>query len=203
MEFLFIASAHFMALLSPGPDFFLIVQTSLRLSRLYALALCCGIAAANGVYIVIAIAGLEILRDNVVIVTFLKYLGGLYLIYIGISLLRAPKCDIENHGDSTFFLHRKSISTQFSLGFLSALLNPKNGIFYLSLFTVMVGESTSMMIRCLYGVWMCGVVLLWDMFVAMLLSNSRVRAVFGRGIYVIEKTTGVALAGFGLVLSLT
>ena len=31
MEFLLLASAHFLALLSPGPDFFLIMQASLRL----------------------------------------------------------------------------------------------------------------------------------------------------------------------------
>ena len=31
MEFLLIASAHFLALLSPGPDFFLLMQAALRL----------------------------------------------------------------------------------------------------------------------------------------------------------------------------
>lgn len=34
MEFLLSASAHFLALLSPGPDFFLIMQTSLHLPGL-------------------------------------------------------------------------------------------------------------------------------------------------------------------------
>ena len=40
MEFLLLATAHFLALLSPGPDFFLIMQASLRLPLRYGFAIC-------------------------------------------------------------------------------------------------------------------------------------------------------------------
>ena len=46
MEFLLIASAHFLALLSPGPDFFLILQTALRLPTLPHLEVSCSIGVA-------------------------------------------------------------------------------------------------------------------------------------------------------------
>ena len=58
MEFIFIATAHFLALLSPGPDFFLIMQAALRLPPRYGIAICVGIAFANGTYLLLAVLGL-------------------------------------------------------------------------------------------------------------------------------------------------
>lgn len=80
MEFVLIASAHFLALLSPGPDFFLIIQTALRMPMRYALSVCAGIAAANGLYLTIAVLGLEAVRNMHFLMTVLKYLGSGYLI---------------------------------------------------------------------------------------------------------------------------
>lgn len=170
MEFILIASAHFMALLSPGPDFFLILQTSLRMRLRYAFAVCCGIATANGLYLVFAVAGLEVVREMTFLVLVLKYLGGAYLVYIGILLLRAPARLIENQIDKGGGIHVESIRRQFVMGFMSAILNPKNAIFYLSLFTVMVSSHTPLGIRALYGLWMTGMVLVWDIGIASLLG---------------------------------
>lgn len=90
MGFLLIASAHFLALLSPGPDFFLVMQASLRLPRRYCFALCSGIAIANGVYILSAVIGLEVVREMTWFLALLKYLGGSYLLFLGVMLLRSP-----------------------------------------------------------------------------------------------------------------
>lgn len=206
MEFIMIASAHFMALLSPGPDFFLILQCSLRLSKKYAISLCCGIAAANGFYIFLAIAGLEVLRDNELVSLWLKILGGMYLIYIGVCLVLAPKRNVTDTSNSRPvdkpFLHHESLNTQFLIGCVSALLNPKNGIFYLSLFTVMVSAETPLILRTLYGVWMFMIVLFWDLTVVMLMGSSRVKRTFNHYIFIVEKISGLSLAGFGVVLTL-
>ncbi len=57
-----IAAAHFLALLSPGPDFFLIARTSLSSGWRVASGACLGIAAANAVFIIAAFAGTAALR---------------------------------------------------------------------------------------------------------------------------------------------
>ena len=56
-QFLIIAGAHFLALLSPGPDFFLIVRSAVINGARIASGVCVGIALANGVYIALAISG--------------------------------------------------------------------------------------------------------------------------------------------------
>ena len=56
-HFFLVAGAHFLALLSPGPDFFLVLRSALRQGRRQANAVCVGIALANGVYIALAVTG--------------------------------------------------------------------------------------------------------------------------------------------------
>jgi len=196
-----IATAHFLALLSPGPDFFLILQAALRLPLRYAISVCAGIAAANGVYLIVAVLGLEAVREMRTLMQVMKFLGGGYLIYIGIMLLRAPRRAIDA-GNPVTALHVPGMRRQFAVGFLSAIFNPKNAIFYLSLFTVMVAVETGLEIRILYALWMVGVVFVWDMIVAMAVGNARVKRMLGRWAFRIEKVSGVLLAGFGIILVL-
>lgn len=201
MEFVLIASAHFLALLSPGPDFFLILQTTLRMRLRFAFAVCAGIALANGLYLVVAVLGLEMVRNMKPLMLVLKYLGSGYLLYIGILLLRAKRRSIDDDRP-TGFIHKESLGRQFLVGFLSAALNPKNAIFYLSLFTVMVSAQTPLAIRGLYGLWMTLVVLFWDMGVAAVMGNERAKALLGQKLYGLEKFSGAMLALFGIMLCL-
>ena len=58
-----LALSHFVALLSPGPDFFLLVGYAVRYRIRGSLGLCLGIAAGNALYIVLAIVGWGLLRQ--------------------------------------------------------------------------------------------------------------------------------------------
>lgn len=202
MEFVLIATAHYLALLSPGPDFFLIMQASLRLPRRYGITICAGIAAANAVYLCCAVLGLEAVKNLNWLMTILKYLGALYLIYIGISLLLVTNRKIDQSAPDSFLLV-PSIRHQFVIGFLSGILNPKNAIFYLSLFTVMVSGNTGMEMRIFYAIWMTGVVFFWDCFVVMILGKSQVKRLLGSGVYYVEKVSGLLLTIFGVFLPFT
>ncbi len=200
MEFLLIASAHFMALLSPGPDFFLILQAALRLPLRYAFLVCAGIAAANGVYLVVAVMGLETVREMGALMLVLKWLGGGYLVYVGLMLLRAPRRSMDA-GAPVSALHVPGVGRQLMVGFLSAIFNPKNAIFYLSLFTVMVSAETPLGIRILYALWMVALVLVWDMGVAAAFGRERMKRLLDRWVFRIEKVSGLLLAFFGVLLA--
>jgi threonine/homoserine/homoserine lactone efflux protein len=202
MEFILIASAHFLALLSPGPDFFLIMQAALRLPRRYGIAICAGIAIANAVYLACAVCGLQAMSGISWLMTTLRYLGALYLVFIGIMLLKAPR-DRLDHPREITLLQVHHCGRQFMLGFMSAILNPKNAIFYLSLFTVMVSQQTGLVTRFLYAFWMISVVFLWDSMLVLVISRKQVQARFGQCRFFMEKASGAMLALFGLLLPFT
>jgi len=202
MEFLLIASAHFLALLSPGPDFFLIMQAALRLPIRYAVGVCTGITVANALYQLVAVLGLEVVRETMWLMTTLKYLGALYLVFLGIMLLRTPILSLDQQVSSNF-LQVRHLGKQFLIGFLSGILNPKNMIFYLALFTVMVSDKTGFATRCLYALWMTTVVFVWDCGVVVLIGRSGVREWLGRSVFVVEKISGIMLTLFGLLLTFT
>lgn len=58
-----LALSHFVALLSPGPDFFLLIGYAVRYRIRGSIGLCLGIAAGNALYIVLAIVGWGLLRQ--------------------------------------------------------------------------------------------------------------------------------------------
>lgn len=194
MEFLILASAHFLALLSPGPDFFIITQTTLKEDRKKAFLVCVGIASANALYILVAVLGLEVIKQLHFVINAMKYLGGAYLIYIGYLFLKSQKIEIKTERTS---LHVKSF---FLLGFLSAFLNPKNIIFYFSLFSVIVSSQTSLHVRIFYGLWMSFAVLAWDLLVVYMLGHQNIKSKLSGYIYQIEKGAGVILIFFGVTL---
>lgn len=202
MEFVLIAGAHFLALLSPGPDFFLIMQASLRLPRRFGICVCAGIATANAVYLLFAVCGLEVIKETIWLMTLLRYLGGAYLIFLGICLLRAPRQGIEGRSHQSF-LNIHHAGRQFLVGFLSGILNPKNAIFYLSLFTVMVSVKTGITTRFFYALWMICVVFFWDSGIVMFIGRNNFRARLGYSIFWLEKLSGLVLTLFGIFLPFT
>lgn len=79
-SFVMLAAAHFLALLSPGPDFFLVARTAMAAGWRVASGVCLGIALANGVFIVVAFAGVAVLQPGNTLFMLLQLGGCLYLL---------------------------------------------------------------------------------------------------------------------------
>lgn len=221
MEFLLLASAHFMALLSPGPDFFLIMRFGLREMLSRGLCLCAGIALANGAWICMALLGIETMRGFEQILGCLRYLGGGYLFYLGVTLLRtkdssgddscatvdiqlSEKIEAGKEGNNGIVAQPEAGSLKsFQLGFLSGILNPKNIIFYLALFTSLVSPETAFFKRLLYGVWMTSLVFVWDCGIILVVRKAGLSELSPRWTATLERCAGIALVGFGVLLPFT
>lgn len=197
-NFLLIAAAHFLALLSPGPDFFLVARSSVASGWRVASGVCLGIALANGVFIVVAFAGFSALRPGSVLFISLQLAGCLYLFYLGGSFLR--------HAGGSSLQVIPSGSTQRSasaaaaswlralgMGFVSGILNPKNALFYASLAAMLTGAHANTGWKVIYGIWMFSVVLLWDLLVAVLIGNRMVLRRFSNVLPWLERISGVVL----------
>jgi len=198
-----VAIAHFLALLSPGPDFVLVVKSAIKNKSKNALGVALGIALANAVYIALCLVGVgSILAASVPIMIALKIIGGLFLIYLALQALKARKSayDDLNIELSSEPVESNRFAHELFTGFMSGILNPKNLLFYLSLFTVVLNNDVSFGFKLGLGIWMTLIVFIWDAAIIYLLSGSTVRSRFTKLAYYIDKFTGAILGLIGLCI---
>jgi threonine/homoserine/homoserine lactone efflux protein len=185
-----LALAHGLALLCPGPDFMLIVSQGMRHRFRGSAFICVGIALGNACYIALAIIGWVGLSANQFLQRPLEIIGAIYLAWLGVKIFKSARPLTEANADEGAAL---SVSAQFVMGLASAVLNPKNMVFYLTIMTVLIENEALMRQRIAAGVWMCGLVLLWDLFVAAIISNRAVQKKLWKWIPFIEKVCGIFL----------
>ncbi|WP_277209888.1 LysE family translocator [Isoptericola croceus] len=190
-QFVAVAIAHFLALLIPGVDFFLIARTAMTSGWRNATGVCLGIATANGIFIAAAFSGLSLISHPTVLAV-IQLAGSAFLVFIGVAFLRSTtRIDLDRGPHA----ERATWARNFALGIASGLLNPKNALFYLSLAAAV--STTAPLTLLAYGVWMSTIVLVWDLFVAIALGSRRARARMERILPWLTKTAGAFLVLFG------
>lgn len=194
-----LALAHFVALLSPGPDFFLLVGYAARYRMRGSAGLCVGIAFGNGLYVLLAIIGWGILRQLPLLFTVIELLGALYLLWIGSLLVRSRPQTLTGTDTQSTCL---GFGKQLLLGLGSSLLNPKNALFYLALMTALLGPSVTLLQQTMSGIWMTSVVLCWDLLIVMFIGLPQIQRRLSRGILWVERIAGGVLIIFGCAIAL-
>lgn len=192
-----VAAAHFLAVLSPGPDFFLVTRSAMSAGWRVASGVCLGIALANGGFILAAFAGLSALQPDSTLFVAVQLGGCAYLLYIGCLFIRHAGSSALNAVDA----HPAPRALGFwwqglGMGLMSGLLNPKNALFYVSLASVVASSSPAW--KLFYGLWMFSVVLAWDLVVAMAIGNLRVRQWFSHRLPGFERLSGVVLIALAI-----
>jgi len=201
---LLITSVHLLAAASPGPDFVLVSQQTLCNGKRAGLFCSLGIALGLSVHILYSVFGLAALIANSASALWvIKLLGGSYLIYLGISGLRAKAT--KQAAIATGKVAQDSAFKTIGLGFLCNALNPKAPIYFISLFTIVISQSSPTQYLFIYGLWMMVLQFMWFAFVTLLLSSPVITAKFHSLGYWINRIAGSAmlLLGINLLFSST
>ncbi|WP_095167595.1 LysE family translocator [Pseudomonas sp. Irchel 3H3] len=205
-EFLALATIHFLAVVAPGPDFAVTIRQSVRFGRWVGICTALGIGAGISVHVLYTVLGVGALMHTTPwLLTVAKVLGGGYIVYLGVSLLRSkPKSTLDSEPAATIAEAPQSLGKAFTTGFLTNATNPKATLFFLAIFTTLISATTPLEVQALYGLWMCLVNALWFVLVALFFSSNRVRQQFMRMGHWFERTMGVILILFAgrLLLSL-
>lgn len=198
-----LALAHFLALLSPGPDFFLILGHAVRHRLRGALFICLGIAMGNALYICLAVSGWSIMRQIPSLYRIMELAGAGYLAWLGCLLLRASRQPASGTASlGTGGARPLSPARQLLTGLGSALLNPKNAVFYLTLMTVILGPTATLPQQTFAGIWMTLLVFAWDTALAAAISLPGAQRALEKRIPRIEGLAGLTLASIALWLAL-
>lgn len=200
-EFIIIAVAHFIALLSPGADFVYLVNTSIKNKPKVAIGASLGIALSNGFYIMLCLLGYAtVLSQSKFLMSIIRIIGGGYLLYLGVVILKT-KNDVINA--NAVFTNQSTFIKELLRDFYLSFLNPKISIFYISLFALAISKETPLMVQLLYGIWMFLVVFLWDSMIVLLLNKKELKKKILSFVYM-QKIMGILLLviGGGLIYSL-
>ncbi|EWY40677.1 hypothetical protein N825_35420 [Skermanella stibiiresistens SB22] len=198
-------AAFVLALVSPGPNFAVLLGTAIQRGRAAAVRVAFGMAIGEAVWGFGAVFGVAMLATRYPwIGVALRMGGGLFLIYLAFLSIRAA---VRRNGNGDEALPEPSsepgpFSTGGGIlrGFGLMLLNPKAGVFWVSLTSVFMTPETPAVIGVIA---VAGAVLLslgWHTMLAVALSADAVAVVYRRLRRGLEATLGVVLAGLGLRL---
>lgn len=171
-----LATVHFLALMSPGPDFALVVQNATRYGRqtgsYIALGLSCGILTHS----VLSLTGVSYLvQQHPMLFALLQFSGGSYLLYLGLGALKGllQRGCASEAPDKAKTTHKRIHSKRhaFSRGFSTNILNPKALIFFVSLMSSLVPAGMSLTGKGIALIILFGLSLLWFSLLAWVLST--------------------------------
>ena len=122
---LFIA-ASLLLIITPGQDMLLVMSRSLAQGAAAGVATAAGVSVGLVGHTVLATLGLgAVLRASEWLFVLLKLVGAVYLVYLGVSLLRARHTELPASSSS-----KRSLGRLFIDGAVSNVSNPKIAIFY-------------------------------------------------------------------------
>lgn len=201
--FLTIATTHFIALLTPGADFFLILKTMLQNRKIAARYTCAGIACGNAIILIVIYYCLFLMGQvNTQLLFVMKYFGAIYFAYLAVQCFRAAY-SLRIHGDIWIGAVEAQLVhyawKHFLLGLLSSLLNPKNLLFY-SVLVILIYPQYSFIENVLVCVWMVGLVLLWNLGLVKLIGSTIYLSWLNRHLHYLYILAGISFICFMLVL---
>lgn len=181
------------ALVLPGPDFVAVVRSSMTRGTRAGLLTTLGVTAGLCFYATLSLLGLSAILVEFQWLTWLvRMLGGSYLIYLGIKLLRAGPATLEE-SDAAPACRRSALL----FGFLVTLTNPKAIVLFASVFATAVTPATPTWVMILMIVLVGSASFIWYSIVTLFMSSAAVVRRFQDAKHRIERAAGVCFIGIG------
>jgi RhtB (resistance to homoserine/threonine) family protein len=192
---------HLLALISPGPDFIVACRNAIQYSRKIGIWTAVGFGIGVCVHMSYAFFGLTwVISQSNFLLSSVKYLGAVYLIYLGISSLFLKNIKIKLTTDQNSDQIKWYTATK--MGLLTNLLNPKASLFFLSLFTLVIGPEINPAVMTILTLILVSTTVLWFSLVAIFLTHQKMRNLFENNQKQINTFFGVILIVIGIRIGL-
>ena len=195
-----IAGIHLVAVASPGPDTFIVMQTAAKRSRREALFCVLGIACGVSFWATLTLLGLQWLFSRFVwLHRLVMTLGGFYLLWMGFQIIRScfvPACQKSLTASKSTSSYLKAFTT----GLFTNLSNPKAVVYFSSIFSVFIAqEMTGAQVALILSL-VFGETLLWFSLVALMLGLPKPKQIFRSLNRWIDGVCGLIFGMFGTAL---
>lgn len=188
--------------MSPGIDTALITKRTIKDGRKDGYKMASGITTGSLVHTFAAAFGLStILMQSAVAFEIIKYVGAIYLIYLGLSSFISRKKEKSTSSEEQNNFEMKK--SAFKQGLLSNVLNPKVAMFFLTFLPqfVKTGENATQQL-IMMGVIYTLLSISWFFIYVFFINHLREWLMSPKVQTIMDKATGLVLIGFGLKLAL-
>ncbi|KPL97293.1 MULTISPECIES: LysE family translocator [Vibrio] len=199
-----LASIHFIALMSPGPDFALVVQNATRHGRQTGLYIALGLSCGILLHSLLSLTGISYLvHQQPTLFAIIQLAGGSYLLYLGYGALKATWQIIQNHDDDADIVNANDLiltnkRQAFSKGFATNILNPKALVFFISLMSSLVPADMSLSGKGFALIILFGLSLFWFSLLAWMLSTKALQKKLSEATVYIDGLCGVVFSLIGV-----
>ena len=196
------AGVSLLLAVTPGPDMAVVTKNALAHGRRGVVLTTSGIALALVIWVTATAVGLSaLLRTSGELLVALKLIGACYLAYLGIRTL------VESRSRPPDLLAgippAASAHAVFRQGFLSAISNPKLGVFFVTFLPQFVLPGQQVLPRLLLlGVTFAVIGWIWMNVYGLFVTRLRGVITAPRVRQWMQRVTGVVLLGFGARLAL-
>ncbi|MEH7222225.1 LysE family translocator [Bacillus sp. JJ1566] len=188
----------------PGPDTAIATKNTLTVGKAGGLKTAFGTCCALLIHTSAAVFGLSaIIVKSAVLFSIFKYVGAIYLIYLGVKTLwslrkKEVAASVEMNTVSKF-----ENTTCFKQGFLTNLLNPKVAVFFLTFLPQFVDSGSNTFLPfLLMGFTYTVLTAIWFFLYVYLINQISTFMKKPKAQNMIEGITGTILIGFGIKLAL-
>lgn len=191
----------------PGPDTAIATKNTLTVSRKGGLKTIIGSCCGLLIHTLAAVIGLSaIIVKSAYVFAVLKYVGAVYLCYLGIKTLWALKSlstQRVKENDEALPDNKYDSHSCFKQGFLTNITNPKVAVFFLTFLPQFVdGTGNTFLPFLMMGMIYTALTAIWFIFYVYLLDKISAFMKKPKTKTVIEGLTGAILIGFGIKLAL-
>ncbi len=194
-----IYAVYLTAVVSPGPNTFIVTRLALADGRRPALLAVLGVTVGNLCWLTVTLGGAHLLFERApVLASALRIAGALYLGWMGLQALRAA----IKGGDLLTRIEGAPapVGSSFRAGMLASLTNPNTLPFYLSLLGVTIAPAVPLWVRFAASGGVLVLCMLWYGGLAVGFSNEAVQLGYRRWARAINVVLAALLIAFALRL---
>ena len=186
---LFVAGIAALGMLSPGPDFFLVIKNAARYPRLAAMMTAFGVICGVATHMSYCVAGLAVVITTTPwLFNLLKYAGAVYLVWIGIQALLSRgggKMNVSN-------LPQQQVSLKSAFA-----------LFFLAVFTQVLQIDSGLADKLWYAGIILGLSVIWWPLLVFLIQSGPVRRGLEKTQKIVDKLLGGMLIALGIKVALS
>lgn len=198
-----LALVQTLGVMSPGPDFALVLRNTILHNRAIGLVTVLGLTVGTFFHLTYTFLGIGlVIKSSPGLFLTFKLLSGGYLFYLGMRSLLSTR--IQTQTETTpAEPFSPSYKQAFTQGLVTNILNPKAMLFFLSIFTGMMTPDVPVLIKTVYSFVIIVITLCWFGSVALWFSIPTFKESFRRFGYWINRLTGIALLCLALKIVFT